>query len=200
MHLNYGVPEGRITQVSLRIFSIVLGLLLCCRFAAQATPPPTGIAPLLAPAGGFAIDGNLLANTPAANAGDWLPSTNSGSGGNVLDASGVPLNTTTTFHFADAFNSGLDNTFSGGKWMANPTNWQWTTSKANSKTDINNVLLHTSLDADGHSWVVIAADRQSTSGASYIDFEFLQNSYPPPLGGLACVRPSSGYSKSFSFS
>ncbi|HEY5909314.1 MAG TPA: hypothetical protein VJA21_01785 [Verrucomicrobiae bacterium] len=30
-------------------------------------------------------------------------------------------------------------------------------------------------DAEGHTWLVIAADRASNSGDSYIDFEFLQN-------------------------
>src|SRR5439155_1605042 len=51
-----------------------------------------------------------------------------------------------------------------------------TTGKASSKTDINNVLLHVSTDTNGHTWVIVAADRFSTSGDSYIDFEFLQHS------------------------
>src|SRR5881628_155009 len=38
-----------------------------------------------------------------------------------------------------------------------------------------NVLLHTATDTNGHSWIAIAADRLSTSGDSYIDFELLQN-------------------------
>src|SRR5439155_19580625 len=42
--------------------------------------------------------------------------------------------------------------------------------------DINNALLHVAVDTNGHSWVIVAADRLSTSGDSYIDFEFLQNS------------------------
>src|SRR5262249_18562468 len=34
---------------------------------------------------------------------------------------------------------------------------------------------HISKDTNGHTWVMIAADRQSDNGAAYIDFEFLQN-------------------------
>src|SRR5439155_3502656 len=33
--------------------------------------PPVGTAPIALPAGGFAIDGDLQANTPAVGAGDW---------------------------------------------------------------------------------------------------------------------------------
>jgi len=43
---------------------------------AGAVPPPTGVAPVEPPAGGFAVDGNLLANMPTANLGDWLVNTN----------------------------------------------------------------------------------------------------------------------------
>jgi hypothetical protein len=94
----------------------------------------------------------------------------------VLDATGAPLNPATTFHFSDPYNSGADNTFVGGlKWTDDPSTWRWTTGSASSKTDINNVLLHITTDANGHSWLIIAADRASTSGDSYIDFEFLQN-------------------------
>ena len=139
-----------------------------------AVPPPSGVAPVLVPAGGFGIDGDLFANTPGSGSGDWLPGAG-GTGASVLDASGAPLNPATTFHFIDLYNSTSDNTFTGGKWTDDPNTWQWTTSKASSKTDINNVLLHVAFDANGHTWLVIAADRFSTSGDSYIDFEFLQN-------------------------
>src|SRR5215470_10146512 len=139
--------------------------------SALAVPPPKGVAPVLVPAGGFKIDGGLMAD---ATAGDWVGTTNSAPG--VLSAAGVPLNPATTFHFVDPFNSTADNTFVGGlKWTDDPNLWQWSSSKASSKTDINNVLLHIAGDADGHTWSIVAADRFSTSGDSYIDFEFLQN-------------------------
>src|SRR5262245_54394882 len=83
------------------IASLVLAL------AAVAVPPPTGVAPVNVPTGGFAIDGDLLANTSVAGVGDWLPH-EGGTGGAVLDASGVPLNPTTTFHFVDLYGSSAD--------------------------------------------------------------------------------------------
>jgi len=94
--------------------------------SALAVPPPTGVAPVLIPAGGFSIEGDLLANTPVSGAGDWMTATNyPGAGGGVLDASGTPLNPATTYHFIDAYNSTADNTFSGGlKWTDNPNTWQ----------------------------------------------------------------------------
>ena len=111
---------------------------------------------------------------PGANAGDWLPGAG-GTGGSVLNASGVPLNPATTFHATDSYNSTADDIFAGGlKWTDDPNLWQWTPSKASSKTDINNVLFHVTKDAEGHTWIIVAADRLSTSGDSYIDFEFLQ--------------------------
>src|SRR5438876_12106033 len=90
--------------------------LLLWSLSAFATPPPSGIAPVISPAGGFAIDGDLMANTPGMNVGDWLGTTN-GSGGGVLSAAGVPLDPTRTFHFVDLYNSGNDTSFVGGrKW------------------------------------------------------------------------------------
>jgi len=137
----------------------------------NATPPPSGVAPVTVPAGGFAIDGDLMGNGLG---GDWVTGTNAGSG--VLSPSGAPLNPATTFHYADPYNTSADSTFGGGlKWTDDPNTWQWTSSKPSSKTDINNVLFHTANDASGHTWTMVAADRASTSGDSYIDFEFLQN-------------------------
>ena len=149
-------------------------------FTAVAAPPPGGVAPIGTPEGGFAIDGNLLANTPTPGLGDWILQTNfPGTGSGVLsaDTNGAALNPQTTFHVRDAYNdSKSDLAFSGGqKWFDDPGTWTWTTSKPSSKTDINNALIHIGTDTNGHVWVVVAADRFSTSGDSYIDFEFLQN-------------------------
>src|SRR5437870_920960 len=91
-------------------------------FTASATftdaVPPLGVAPVTPPTGGFAIEGDLLSNTPtscvllssptpspcpfAANQGDWYPGPG-GSGGNVLngDATGTAVDSTTTFHLVD---------------------------------------------------------------------------------------------------
>src|SRR5262245_34517672 len=143
----------------------------------QAAVPPAGVAPVDSPAGGFAIDGNLIANQPASGVGDWLSLPAApGSGGAVLGPGGAPLNTNVTFHFLDVANvSGGDNIFKSGKWFDDPSTWQWDMGKSSGKTDINNVLLHFTTDAAGHIWAIIAADRASVSGSSYIDFEFLQS-------------------------
>jgi hypothetical protein len=151
--------------------------LLALTTPTPAVPPPTGVALLNAPAGGFAIDGDLLARMPVGASGDWVAAPAlSGTGEGVLSPAGVPLNSLATFHFIDPYDSsGSDIIFTGGsKWADNPNTWVWTTGKPSSKTDINNVLLHLATDELGHTWAVISADRASTSGDSYIDFELLQ--------------------------
>src|SRR5437773_1169930 len=131
MFLNrFACARAALTAV-LRSSYFCFALVLLSPCASHAVPPPAGIAPVISPAGGFGIDGDLMANTPAANVGDWLLSTNSGTGGAVLDAAGVPLNPATTFHFVDPYNSSSDNTFVGGlKWTDDPNTWNWTTGKA----------------------------------------------------------------------
>jgi len=160
-----------------RRFVIVAGLFVLSTLF--AVPPPAGIAPVAPPPNGFDIDGNLLANTPTVNIGDWVANTNlaPGSGGGVLSISGVPIDTNRTLHIVDPYNdTSNDRIFAGGnKWLDNPNMWGWTSGKPSSKTDMNNALLHISTDTNGHVWVVLAADRFSTSGDSYIDFELLQN-------------------------
>src|SRR5881394_3209188 len=133
-------------------------------FSASATftdaVPPKGVAPVAPPTGGFAIEGDLLSNTPtscvllptptpspcpfAPNQGDWYPGPG-GSGGNVLnnDATGTPVDSTTTFHLVDAVNSSTDDNFAGGdKVHDNPTSWNWTLNPTNDKLDMNNGLIH----------------------------------------------------------
>src|SRR5258708_2285249 len=144
----------------------------------QATPPPAGVAAVVIPVGGLGIDGNLMAGQPISGGGDWLQGTNATPGCSVLDAAGAPIKPATTFHIIDPYagGPGTDLVFVGGlKWTDDPNTWKWTTGKPSGKTDINNVLLHIAGDTNGHIWVAIAADRLSTSGDSYIDFEFLQN-------------------------
>ena len=166
-----GQFEKRALKDLSRLASVYAATLLFSNIG-YATPPPAGVAPVTVPAGGFAIDGDLMGN--GTGGGDWVAGTNAGSG--VLSAAGVPSNPASTFHYADPFNTTADSTFAGGlKWTDDPNTWQWTTSKPSSKTDINNVLFHTADDASGHTWTMVAADRASTSGDSYIDFEFLQN-------------------------
>src|SRR5438105_4126112 len=101
MHLNEATLKGRAGGPALWNSSVFLSLLLFCKITAEATPPPAGVAPFISPSGGLSIDGDLQANKPSANAGDWLLSTNAGSGGAVLNAAGMPFNPATTFHFVD---------------------------------------------------------------------------------------------------
>src|SRR5207302_489270 len=132
-------------------------------FTASATftdaVPPKGVAPVSPPTGGFAIEGDLLSNTPtscvllptptpspcpfAPNQGDWYAGPG-GSGGNVLnsDTTGTPVDSTTTFHLVDAFSSATDDNFAGGdKVDDNPNTWNWTLNPVNNKLDMNNALI-----------------------------------------------------------
>ena len=88
--------------------------------------------------------------------------------GNPLDAS--------TFHLVDLYNNGMDDNFhSGSKVDQNPnTQWNWVRNPVNDKEDINNALVHFSKSANGHLWIMVAADRLNVNGNAYIDFEFLQ--------------------------
>src|SRR5207249_2975796 len=81
---------------------VLLSLLVFASQTGLAAPPPAGVAPLVTPAGGFGIEGDLFANMPDANVGDWV--TNSATGGGVLTRAGVPLNALTTLHFTDEYN------------------------------------------------------------------------------------------------
>src|SRR2546426_2947394 len=51
---------------------LLLAFLALGSLSASGSPPPSGVAPINLPAGGFHIDGNLLPNAPAAGVGDWL--------------------------------------------------------------------------------------------------------------------------------
>src|SRR5262245_25871799 len=104
------------------VVSILVGYFLLGCLTGSATPPPAGVAPVMVPAGGFAIDGDLIANAPAASVGDWFLMTNvaSGTGAGVLNAAGLPLNGSFTFHFTDPYNAN-DSVFKGGyKWYEDP--------------------------------------------------------------------------------
>src|SRR5436190_1944881 len=76
------------------------------------------IAPCYPPYGGFHIDGNLRANTPTGNIGDWLTGPG-GTGGFLMSDAGVAIDTARTFHLVDAWN-GSDDLFTSGKIGDNP--------------------------------------------------------------------------------
>ncbi|HEU0008243.1 MAG TPA: hypothetical protein VFT34_00345, partial [Verrucomicrobiae bacterium] len=142
--------------------------------ALDCPAPPNGTAPVNIPTGGFGIDGDLLANIPTSGVGDWVE--NSTTGGFVLLADGTPVDSTTTFHFIDPFDSSTDDNFAGGnKADDDPNTWSWVRNPVLAKDDMNHALVHISKDSSNHTWVMIAGDRRSENGDSYIDFEFLQN-------------------------
>src|SRR6266576_5738909 len=99
LNANDAPPLGRV-KISFSL--VLLSFLVFGSQPGRASPPPAGIAPVISPAGGFSIEGDLFANVPAANVGDWI--TNSLTGGGVLTRAGVPLNAGTTFHFIDQYN------------------------------------------------------------------------------------------------
>jgi hypothetical protein len=159
-----------------KILTPVLLLLSTFSFAQQ-------VIPVYPPAGGFHIDGNLRANTPTANVGDWLTGPG-GSGGFVMDDGGIVNDTTTTTHFVDPYLS-VDDIFFGGKYNQDPNIfWSWGIGSASNKIDLNNVLIHFANDTlDCHTRMMFAADRFSNSGLAYTDFEFLQNTLTKNAGG-----------------
>jgi hypothetical protein len=156
---------------------LITSLLLSTRMNAQQ------VAPVYPPQGGFHIEGDLRANTPIINAGDWI-SGPSGSGGQVLNLSGVPLDTATTIHVVDLWNSSNDD-YITGQANDNPnTTWAWGTGNVPAKTDLNNVLIHFTSDSIGcHKWMMFAADRWGSVGTSYVDFELLQNTLTRNING-----------------
>src|SRR6266581_1932308 len=155
-----------------------------------------GIAPISPPNGGFSIDGDLVANTPTGGIGDWLPGA-LGSGGSVLDASGCPLDPSTTYHLLDAADSAQDDNFQSGKADDDPNTWSWAYSPVGDKVDLKHALIHTAKDSSGQQWVVVGATRQSNNGDAYVDFEFLQNALTLTNdanghGGFSSAGPNGG--------
>jgi len=130
-------------------------------------------APILIPTGGFSIEGDLKSNFPTAGVGDWVVG-NAGAGGYVLNNDGSPFDPLNSGKIHDNYD-GNDMIFQGSKFNQDPGTWVWTVGKANSKNDINNVLWHMSKDVNDDMWIILGSDRFTTSGTSYIDFEFLQN-------------------------
>ena len=188
MNMN---PLSRLTTEtnSHRLTGAFCAALLVCGLVAQAVPPPSGIAPVTVPAGGFSIGGEVVAGP----AGDWMAGP---SHPGVLNSAGVPLNPGTTFHFLDPYNSGNDNVFSSAghnKWTDDPSTWVWTKGSVNAKSDINNVLIHVATDTNLHTWLIIAGDRMQGGSDSYIDFEFLQNTLVANTNGtFTSAGPNGG--------
>jgi hypothetical protein len=150
------------------------------------------VAPVYPPQGGFHIEGDLRANTPTANVGDWLMGPG-GTGGYVMSDNGMPLDTATTIHVVDLWNSSNDDLIIG-QANDNPNDdWGWGTGNVIPKVDLNNVLIHFTRDSIGcHKWMMFAADRWGTAGISYVDFELLQNTLTRNINGTFTSAGSIG--------
>ena len=126
------------------------------------------------PSGGFNIDGTLRVNSAV---GDWVQGI-TGTGGFVLQGTGNPLvwgavDATTTKFIKDDYDNSADRIFSGSSFGDNPNTWKWTTGKATNKCDISTALFHTTTSAT-QKWLILGGDRFTTTGTSYIDFQFSQ--------------------------
>jgi hypothetical protein len=145
--------------------------ILCAFTNAYAQAPQPGLG------GGFEVDGNLFSNNPGGIIGlgnDWLQGP-SGPGSGVLNKNGTPKNPVTTIHILDGIGGADSDVFDGSnKADADPSTYKWKSGSAPQKDDIQNGIAYFSEDEFGNHWMRVAGDRMSTSGDSYIDFEFLQ--------------------------
>ncbi|MDX1462975.1 MAG: hypothetical protein R3359_07960, partial [Marinirhabdus sp.] len=145
------------------------------------------------PTGGMDIDGNLQANTPTSGIGDWVAGT-PGAGGFLLDNAGNPVDPNLTALIRDVYNTNADDSFTGGsKFNDDPNTWTRTSSSTTGKGDIHNAMYHIGIDGSGDEWVVAASDRRTTTGTSYIDFEFYQNTLAlSGTSGFTSAGPDGG--------
>ena len=130
--------------------------------------------------GGFAIEGNLLANNPNVApyniASDWTDGP-AGLGIGVLNLNGTSKDTNVTKHPIDLTGNDDQDVFKTGsnKVSDNPNSYNWVVGSVPQKDDIGNGYVHFSVDGSGNRWVAVGGDRRAINGDSYIDFEFLQN-------------------------
>ena len=161
-----------------------------------------GLAPMLEPKGGLAIDGNAYVNVTGDDPthGDWLfefgtDPANKNPGGvfppSASDgiAEGIPdpppddfyLYPEQTRFFRDDISNNDPTIFIGSnKINDDPNTYEIGSGSSPNKNEIQNAIAHFSF-ADpalggnaGDLWLAFAADRQVTNGSSYIDFEILQ--------------------------
>ncbi|MBS3914788.1 MAG: SprB repeat-containing protein, partial [Bacteroidetes bacterium] len=146
----------------------------------------------------FIINGEVRRHTAEA---DWVDSASvsAWTGKSILSTAGAYLFADSlsplciTRKVVDVYNgksSNPDNQFDGGnKSNGNPTSWGWKlpSNAVLNKNDVNNVLVHfTESKTNPDSiWALLGVDRNTTSGTSYVDFEFYQ-------AGIAGVPPPGG--------
>ena len=86
---------------------IYLTSILVAFVAGKGFAQHTGWAPVFPPTGGFNIEGDLRANYPGADTGDWVPGAG-GTGGYVLNPDGTPVHPNTTYHLYDLWNVAIN--------------------------------------------------------------------------------------------
>src|SRR5262249_12319989 len=145
----------------------------------------------------FELDGNattgVLASPPGSNgtstttSHDWDQVFADAGSPTAVPGSGTFANGPTSLALGGTFindpvNSQSDDTFKGGTKDTLPSSqWQWTSSKPDSKADIVNTFGATYLDTDptsptfGHFFLYAGMDRFDNSGSSAAGFWFFQN-------------------------
>ncbi len=189
-----------------RLITLLMALLFLGNFAmAQVNTP--GVAPVQIPSGGFGVDGDALANYPTpgmfSTAGDWFSDpAYPGTGGTIFNMSTpdpfdfVPALVSPIImakHYNDPYD-GIDPTRfpTSNKINDDPNTYAWGPGGTNNpaKNEINNATVaftfgDPNLGGDPNDlWAIIAGDRATVNGSSYIDFEFLQNSLTMVTTGI----------------
>ncbi|TRX37474.1 hypothetical protein FNW52_05800, partial [Flavobacterium sp. ZT3R18] len=167
-----------------------------------------GRAPVIAPKGGFAIDGNAFVKFPGDDPtwGDFLFENQSApitaNPGGIFVPVPPPYTypdgplppefyvyPNTTF-FRDNITNNDPTTFtSSNKINDNVSDYTWGVGSSPNKNEIQNAIAHftygdPALGGDANDlWLIFAADRQVTEGSSYIDFEILQKSLTMTVAG-----------------
>ena len=168
---------------------LVLLLIACFAYSNSYSQ----VAPVSPPTGGFAIDGDVRANTPTANQGDWFAGAG-GSGGAVFNETPpstiTPIDPLRTGKAVDPYTSD-DNVFTNGsKFNDYIGDLRWFNNSAPDKNDINNALYHVARNQSNQDqWIFISGDRLSTNGTSYIDFELLQGTVTENANGTFTGTP-----------
>jgi len=203
---------------SSRLITLLIMTLLFIGNIATAQINRPGVAPVQIPAGGFGVDGDALANYPTpgdySEAGDWFSDPlYPGSGGTIFDMSTpdpfdlIPALLSPVImakHYNDPY-AGTDPTrfLTSNKINDDPNTYQWGPGGTNNpaKNEINNATVAFSFgdpNLGGNVndlWAIIAGDRATVNGSSYIDFEFLQNSLTMTgvtSGGFLSTGPDGG--------
>ena len=192
----------KLSSGSLFMMGLMVLITLIFQWDLNAQTNIKGLAPMLEPKGGLAIDGNAYVNVPGDDPthGDWLfefgtDPENKNPGGvfppSASDgiAEGIPdppppdfyLYPDQTRFFRDDISNNDPTIFVGSnKINDDPNTYEIGSGSSPNKNEIQNAIAHFSF-ADpaiggtaGDLWLAFAADRQVTNGSSYIDFEILQ--------------------------